>query len=275
VLDEQLGYWRERLGGELPVLRLPVDHERAPGGGSRLRGYDFKLEEELSGKLRKLSEGREVTLFMMLLAGFKALLYRLSGQSDLIVGTPIAGRSQIETEGLIGFFLNTLALRTDLSGNPTFSELLSRVREVALGAQAHQDAPYEKLIEVLQPERSLSRTPLFQVWFVLQNAPMGALQLPGLKISTFEPRTGTAQFDLVLSMSETGRQISGSLEYNADLFDAETISDLVRHLKSLFRAVTADPGTRLLEIALDDDTAEGSVGYDAPQLEDAASQFIF
>ena len=154
---------------------------------------------------------------MTLLAAFQALLYRYTGQDDIVVGSPIANRNRTEIEGLIGFFVNTLVLRTDFSGNPTFKELLARVREMALGAYAHQDLPFEKLVEELQPERSLSHSPLFQVMFVLQNAPSTALTFEGLSVSPVRIEAETAKFDLTLSMSETEEGFRGSLEYSTDL----------------------------------------------------------
>ena len=161
---------------------------------------------------------------MTLLAAFKALLYRYTGQADMVVGAPVAGRNFVETEQLIGFFINTLVLRTDLSGNPSFRELVGRVREVALGAYLHQDVPFEKLVEELQPERHTSHSPLYQVMFELQNAPLGGLELPEVSLASMAADNATAKFDLTLNLQEAGEVIAGSLGYNTDLFEAETIS---------------------------------------------------
>ncbi|KKK44340.1 hypothetical protein LCGC14_3167270, partial [marine sediment metagenome] len=180
VLETQLDYWKEQLVGGLPVLQLPTDRPRPAVQTFRGEKQSLLLPKELCETLKALSRREGVTLFMTLLAAFKTLLYRYTGQEDMVVGSPIAGRTRVEFEGLIGFFVNTLVLRTSLSGNPSFRELLGRVSDVTQGAYAHQDLPFEKLVEVLQPERSLSYSPLFQVMFVLMNAPQEALDLPGL-----------------------------------------------------------------------------------------------
>src|SRR3989442_815712 len=169
---------------------------------------------------------------MALLAAFQVLLMRYSGQEALVVGTPIANRNRAEIEGLIGFFVNTLALRTDMSGDPSFRELLGRVREVALGAYEHQDLPFERLVEDLQPERSLSHHPLFQVMLILQNTTMPALELAGLTLRGFEFNTGTSKFDLMLTMMDSGERLAGSFGYNSDLFDAATIERMVGTFKA-------------------------------------------
>ena len=174
--------------------------------------------------LQDLSRRHGVTLFMTLLAAFQLLLHRYTDQDDIVVGALIANRNRVETEGLIGFFVNTLVLRTDLSGNPSFRELLDRVREVALGAYSHQDLPFEKLLEALQPPRDLSRTPLFQVLFVLQNTPRQPPELLGLSVDPLEIAPETANFDVCLNLSETPEGLRGWLEYSTDLFDAATIA---------------------------------------------------
>jgi hypothetical protein len=199
VLEQQLAYWRQQLE-ELPVLQLPTDKPRPSVQSQHGRAINFSLPAALTAELKRLSTAEGVTLYMTLVAAFKILLWRYSGQSDVVVGTPIAGRNQLATEGLIGLFVNTLVLRTNLSGNPTFSELLGRVREVTLSAYAHQDLPFEKLVEELQPERDMSRSPLFQVMFVLQNASAETLQLPGLEASEVGGGDETAKFDLTLDL---------------------------------------------------------------------------
>jgi non-ribosomal peptide synthetase component F len=186
---------------------------------------------------------------MTLLAVFKALLYCYTGQDDLVVGTDIANRNQRETEGLIGFFVNQLVLRTDLSGNPTFWELLRRVRAVVLGAYDHQALPFDKLVEALNPQRDMSRTPLFQVKFVLQNAPTAALELSGLSLSPLAVDNRTAKFDLLLNMCDTKQGLDASLAYSTDLFNAATMARMLEHFEILVRSVVTQPDTRLNTLA--------------------------
>ena len=188
---------------------------------------------------------------MTLLAAFKALLHRWSKQEDILVGSPIAGRNRIETEGCIGFFVNTLVLRTDLSGNPTFRELLARVRDVAFGAFAHQDLPFEKLVEELHPERIASPVPLIQVMFVLQNAPTQELNLPQLSLDMMEVQHETAKFDLTLFIEKRGEEFVGKLEYNVDLFDVSTITRMWGHLKNLLQGITSNSDQRLSDFFID------------------------
>ena len=183
--------------------------------------------------LKELSRREGVTLFMTLLAAFQTQLHRYSGQEDIAVGSPIANRSREELEGLIGFFVNTLVMRTKLDGDPSFRELLGRVREVALEAYAHQDVPFEKLVEELKPERDPSRNPLFQVMMVLQNAADPALKLPGLTIERSSGETGTAMFDLTLELEERAEGIAGSFEYSTDLFDDATIERMIGHFAEI------------------------------------------
>jgi non-ribosomal peptide synthetase component F len=210
----------------------------------------FKLSKELTQQLEGLSRREGVTLYMTLLAALQTLLARYSGQKDISTGTPVANRRHGELESLIGFFANTLVLRTDLSGNPTFRELLQRVRDTALGAYAHQDVPFEMLVEVLQPERSLSYTPLFQVLFVLQNAPQERLELPGLTLALLEIDSGTAKFDLTFSLEESEDGLAGVCEYSTDLFDETTIRRLLQHFEILLEGVVNNPGEHLLQLPL-------------------------
>ncbi|MBC6431623.1 amino acid adenylation domain-containing protein, partial [Nostoc sp. HG1] len=249
-LQTQLDYWEQQLGGELPVLALPSDRPRPTVQSFAGDEYAVTLPKELTQELKNLSQKTGVTLFMTLLAAFQTLLYRYSGQEDILVGSPIANRNQSELESLIGFFVNTLVLRTDLSGNPTFQELLGRVREVTLGAYAHQDIPFEKLVEELQPERDLSYAPLFQVMFVLQNAPMQKLELPSLSLETLEVKRGTTNFDLTLSLEELEEGLRFNLEYNTDLFDAETITRLLENFQTLLRGIVSNPQQHLLNLPL-------------------------
>ena len=204
VLAAQLAYWRAELGDAPTVIDLPIDKPRPPVQTYDGAHHPLQLSAEVSTQLRELSRRHGSTLFMTLLAAFDLLLCRYAGQEQVLVGTPIANRNRSETEGLIGFFVNTLVLRGDVRGNPSFSELLRRVREVALGAYAHQDLPFEKLVEELQPERDMSRSPLFQVMFVLQNAPGEALELEGLSLSEVESAGETAKFELTLALQEQG-----------------------------------------------------------------------
>jgi non-ribosomal peptide synthetase component F len=186
-----------------------------------------------------------MTLFMTLLAAFKALLYRYSTQDDIVVGSPIANRNRSEIEELIGFFANTLVLRTNLSGNPSFRDVLKRVREVTLGAYAHQDLPFEKLVAQLQPERHLGQTPLYQVWFVLQNAPMPVVELPSLTLSLLEVETGAVRHDLKLDLTETPEGIQGFFEYKTDLFEASTIARMTQLYETLLDRVIKQPDIEL------------------------------
>ncbi|MBW4434414.1 MAG: amino acid adenylation domain-containing protein [Pelatocladus maniniholoensis HA4357-MV3] len=250
VLKTQISYWLQQLKNAPKVLELPTDHPRPAIQTFRGATYSFELSDKLSFALNKLSQQQGSTLFMTLLAVFQTLLWRYTGSEDIAIGSPIANRNRAEIEGLIGFFVNTLVLRTKLAGNPTFSELLKRVREVALGAYAHQDLPFELLVEELQPERDLSHTPLFQVMFVLQNAPMSALELPGLTVSLLEDKSNTAKFDLSLYMTHTTEGLLGTLEYNTDLFEESSIQRMVRHLQTLLEAIVANPQQRLSELPL-------------------------
>ncbi|MCI0656561.1 MAG: amino acid adenylation domain-containing protein [Acidobacteria bacterium] len=250
ALEKQMSYWRGQLGSGPPALDLPTDRPRPEVMSHRGAQQTFELDEELTAGLKRLSREEGVTLFMTLLAAFQTLLCRYSGQEDVAVGVPIANRNRAETEPLIGFFVNTLVLRTDLSGNPTFRELLRRVRETALGAYAHQDLPFEKLVEELQPERRLSHSPLFQVMFVLQRDNQEAPSLSGLTLKPEQAESGTAKFDLTLSMEEVGNRLVGALEYNTNLFDAETISGVANHYTTLLNEVVINLEERVLQLRL-------------------------
>jgi amino acid adenylation domain-containing protein len=254
ALQAQMSYWRKQLEGAPSVLELPLDQPRPTVGTFRGASYSFEISKEVSLALNQLSQQAGSTLFMTLLAAFNILLGRYTGNEDIVVGTPIANRNRAEIEGLIGFFVNTLVMRTNLSGNPSFLELLERVREVTLGAYTHQDFPFEQLVEALQPQRSLSHTPLFQVMFVLQNAPMLQIELPGLTLSPLESDSGTAKFDLTLILSEmmprTESGLRGKFEYNTDLFDASTITRMVEHFCTLLSGIAAAPERRISELPL-------------------------
>ena len=250
VMERQLAYWRERLAGAPPVLELPTDRPRPAVRTLRGAVQGVQLPGGLTAELRTLSRREGVTMYMLMLAAFQTLLMRYTGQEDVVVGSPIANRNRAEVEPLIGFFVNTLAMRTDLSGDPTFAELLGRVKDVALGAYAHQDVPFEKLVEELQPERDMSHAPIFQVVFALQNAPGGELELPGLELEYLPTDIGAIRFDLTLLMHEGDEGLGGVLRYNADLFDEQTIGRMVGHLGELLKGVAADPHRRLSELPL-------------------------
>ncbi len=251
VLDEQLDYWRGQLEGAPTLFELPTDRPRPQVRSLKGLFVSFVFPSGLSSKLRQLCQREGVTLFMLLLGAFQLLLSRYSGQTDVVVGTPIAGRNRQEVEGLIGFFVNTLILRTDLSGEPSFRELLRRVREICLGAYAHPELPLEKLVEELQPERSLSHSPLFQVMFALQNTPDSEVQqMPGLEVSPVEPEVTTAAFDLTLNIEEVAENIYGRLRYNTDLFDAETIRRMVEHYLLVLEAAVDNLDQSILEVPL-------------------------
>ena len=250
VLEGQVAYWKEQLGGELAQLQLPTDRSRPAVQTHRGARHGFDLPKGLAEKINSLSRQQGVTLFMTLLAAFKVLLYRYTGQTDFAVGSPIANRTRSELEGLIGFFVNTLVLRTDISGDPGFVEFLGRVRETTLGAYDHQEVPFEKLVEVLNPARDMSYSPLFQVMFVLQNMPRSSAELPGVRLSPVAVDTGASMFDLTLYMWEEDKGLSGSVEYNTDLFDARSIEQMVEHFETLLKGVVADPARRISELEL-------------------------
>jgi Condensation domain len=245
VLDKQLSYWKQQLEGATKVLELPTDRARPAVQSFRGAHHRFSLTPELSEKLRELSRNEDVTLSMTLLAAWQTLLYHYTHQEQISVGTPIANRTHVETEMLIGFFVNTLVMHSDLSGDPSFRELLGRVREVCLGAYAHQDIPFEKLVEELQPERSLSHTPLIQVWLAFQNAPESKLELTGLSLSLLETESSVAKFDLGLNMTDTPQGLAGTLEYKTDLFNAGTTSRILRQFETLLRHIVEQPDEKL------------------------------
>lgn len=250
VLKNQLAYWKQKLAALPPALELPTDRSRPAKQSFRGSYQVFQVNCDLTQKLKALAQRSGATLFMLLLTAFKILLYRYTQQTDIVVGSAIANRNRLEIEGLIGFFVNTLVLRTDLLGNPSFLELLNRVRQVALEAYAHQDLPLEKLVEELQPERNLSHSPLFQVMFVLQNAPSVNLELSGLTLNYLPSETQTAKFDLTLSMTETEQGLRGSLEYNTDLFNADTITRIAGNFQTLLESIVANPTQLLSDLPL-------------------------
>ncbi len=249
-LDRQLSYWKKQLEGAPAVLNLPTDRPRPAVQSHRGARQSITLSKELSEKLKGLSRTQGVTLFMTLLAAFQTLLYRYTGQEDIVVGSPIANRTRTEIEGLIGFFVNTLVLRSNFSSNPTFKELLAQVRETALGAYAHQDLPFEKLVEELKPERTPSHSPLFQVMFVLQNAPSTELKFEGLSVSPVRVGEETAKFDLTFSVNQAAEGLRFSLHYDTDLFDASTIERMIGHFRTLLEGIVANPEQRISDLPM-------------------------
>jgi amino acid adenylation domain-containing protein len=250
ILDSQLHYWKQQLDHSPALLELPTDRSRSNMHSFRASHKLLKLTTELTHALKGLSRREGVTLFMTLLAAFKTVLFRYARQEDIVVGVPVANRSRPETEKLIGFFVNNLVLRTNFSGNPTFQALLAKVREVALGAYAHQDLPFEKLVEELQPERNLSHTPLFQVMFGFQTIRKSSFSLPGLLTTPVEIDSGTAKFDLFLSLVEQDDVVQGSLTYNTDLFNDDTMTRMLDHFQTVLQVVADRPELRLSELRL-------------------------
>ncbi len=249
-LDKQLTYWKQQLRGDLPVLELPTDRPRPAVQTHRGARQMLLLPSYLAAALRALSHQEGVTLFMTLLAALKVLLHRYSGQDDILVGTPVSGRSHVETEGLLGFFVNTLVVRTELSDNPTFRELLQRVRETMLGAFAHQELPYEKLVEALQPNRDLSRAPLCQATFQLRNFALQGTTAGGLRIDPFEYDLGIVEGDLDVSVCEQDAGLLVACNYSTDLFDGATIGRILRHLQMVLEGAVSDPEQRIRALSM-------------------------
>ena len=251
VLESQLNYWKRQLGRQLSILKLPTDHPRPPIQTYEGAKLNLKLSQSLTERIEALSKHEGVSLFMTLLSTFKILLYRLTGQDDIAIGSPIANRNRKEIEEVFGFFVNTLVLRTNLSGNPTFRELLGRVRNVALGAYAHQDLPFEKLVEELQPERDLSRSPLFQVFFNMHNFERLQYKLHELKIvEDFQLTKPNSKFDLIMQVNKHNQQIRLAMVYNTDLFENDTVAFMLGHFKTLLENIVANPGRRISKFRL-------------------------
>jgi amino acid adenylation domain-containing protein len=250
VLDRQLGYWKKQLADCATTLELPVDRPRPPEQSHQGTIQPIAFPKNLLQALKSLSKEEGATLFMALLAAFKTLLYRYTGQADLLVGTPIANRNREEIEGLIGFFVNTLVLRSRLSADATFRDVLGQVRETTLGAYANQDLPFERLVEEVQPERNLSQTPLFQVMFILQNAPSAGLDLPGVRLTAQDTYMGVSKFDLSLALTETEQGVFGGVEYNTDIFEAETVRRMAANLIALTESIVANPDGRIGDLPL-------------------------
>jgi amino acid adenylation domain-containing protein len=249
TLESQLAYWIKQLENLAPLQLTP---DRARPGAHDYAGdrQTFLIPQEVTDGLRRLSRDEGVTLFMTLLAAFQTLLHRYTGQNDIAVGSPIAGRTHPEVEGLIGFFVNTLVLRAEVSGHLTFRQFLARVREVAWGAYQHQELPFEKLVAELQPDRDLGRNPLFQVIFAFQNVPRQTMALPGLEVSQVEVDSGTTKFDLALFMWEEHEGLRGRVQYSTALFDADTIERLLGHFETMLLGIVTDPDHRLSDLPL-------------------------
>ena len=250
LLEQELAYWRNQLDGSLADLNLPTDHPRPSVLSFKGNAVVFEVPEWLTEKLKNLSQSEASTVFITLLAAFQMLLARYSGQDDIAVGTPIAGRRWVETEDLIGFFVNTLVIRTRLSGDPSLREVLRRVREVTLEAQTHQDVPFEKLVEELQPQRTLSHGPLFQTMFVFLNEGQTLEEPESLAFSTLDVNYGTEKNDLTLQVSEQQNKLSGSLSYSTDLFDESTIERMTAHFQRILEAIVSDPEQLLRDVDL-------------------------
>ncbi|MES2936923.1 MAG: amino acid adenylation domain-containing protein [Pseudomonadota bacterium] len=243
-------YWQQQLEGAPALLELPTDRPRPALQGHSGSSCSFELPGELAQQLHKLAQANGATLFMVLQAAFALLLHRYSGQHDICVGTPVAGRERAELEGLIGFFVNTLVLRTRIEPQASFEQLIAQAKEAALGAYAHQELPFEQLVEHLRPQRSLSYAPLFQVMFVLQNAPHQKLELPGLSLQTVGMPATTAKFDLLCSLTEQQDGVAGTIEYNTDLFDRATVQRFAEHYEVLLRGICEQPALPVKELAV-------------------------
>ena len=255
AIQEQIQYWQNQLGGAPPLTELMTDRPRGRAPTFRGRTMSRPLSADLGSRLKQLAGARDSTLFMVLLSAFTALVHRYTGLEDIIIGTPVSGRQNMETEGLIGFFVNTLLLRSSLAGNPTFEELLQRIRSVALNAYAHQELPFEKLVESLRPERSLNHLAFTRIMFALQiRSAISALSLPWIKAENLEVDTATAKFDLTFVIQDLGGELAARVEYNSDLFDAATIERLLGHFENLLRGIAVQPAQRLSELPLLDET---------------------
>ena len=258
MLASQLDYWRQQLA-EVPLLQFPTDRPRPALQSYRGERLSIAMSEQLTDRLKALSRKQNVTMYMTLLAAFQTLIHRYTGEDDIVVGSPIANRNRYEIETLIGFFINTLVMRCDLSGDPTFAQLLPRVREVALGAYAHQDLPFEKLVEELQPERDLSRTAFFQVFFNMLQFDTGVLHLAGLEITLFPTGGAESKFDLTMYVIEEGPTIRLTVDYNADLFDSSTIGAILSYFNTLLHGIAENPNRPISSYALISNEQRGRV----------------
>ncbi|HST57879.1 MAG TPA: condensation domain-containing protein, partial [Longimicrobium sp.] len=266
VLERQLAYWTGQLAGAPALLELPTDHPRPAEQSHRGARERFQLPESLVERLTALGQREGATLFMVLLGAFQVILARYSGSEDVVIGSPIAGRTRREVEGLIGFFVNTLVLRGDLSGDPTFREILRRARETTLGAYEHQALPFEKLVAELRPERSLGFSPLFQVMFTFNDVSAGGERLPGVEVRGMDGEVQTSRFDLTLGVIAASGRVGGVLEYSTDLFQAGTVRRILDHLQRVLEQVADDADVRLshLELASADEQRRVLEAWNAP-----------
>ncbi len=276
ALDRQLAYWRERLAGAPELLELPTDHPRPAVQGHRGASVPIAFSGELLDALQALGQREGATLYMVLLGAFQLLLAKYAGTEDVVVGSPVAGRTRGETEGLIGFFANTLVLRTDLGGDPDFREVMRRVRDVTLGAYEHQEMPFEKLVAELQPERSLAHSPLFQVTFTLENADESPVEMTGLDVRPAGAALDSAKFDLSLGLVATADDLRGGLAYSTDLFERATIERMRGHFRRVLEQVAADADVRLSGIGLLDDAERRQVleAWNGPGDDIAPAPFV-
>lgn len=266
VVDAQVDYWKKQLQGRVEPLQLPIDRPRSSSQSFRGASQSWQFSAELAQSLKALGRNEGATLFMVVLAGLKALLHYYSDQQQITIGAPVAHRDRAETQPLIGLFLNTLVLCTDMSGDPTFRELLQRVREVSLGAHAHQDVPLEKLMEALQPDRNLNGQPLFQATYTLQNVASDDAVLSGLTARSLKVENETAQFDFVVNGIDSKSGLTGVFEYSTDLFDAATVVRMADNFGRILRAVVAQPEIRLSELK------QQLAGLERQEYEDACRQ---
>ena len=250
VLQSQLGYWRDKLTGMPEELELPIDHQRPAIQSIWGAKYFLKIPRKIVDALRLIGREEKASLFMVLLAAWKMLLTRYTSQTDIVVGIPVANRNRSEYERMVGFFVNSLIFRTDLSNEPTYKDVLQRVRETTLGAFGNQDFPFERLVEVLQPTRNMSRNPLFQTDFILQNAPKSAYHVTGMSFEALPVETGTAQLDMTLDLWEEEDGIEGWLEYDTDIFNRSTAGRMVRHYNLVLEGIVASPGRKLFDYSL-------------------------
>ena len=249
-LERQLNYWENQLRGAPVVLGIPTDRPRPPIKSYRGRHFTFKFSEFVTRKLRVFAQSQGVTLYVLLLTGYQLMLSRYARENDICVGTAVAGRSHAEVEGLIGFFVNALVMRTDVSGDPSVAQLLERVRDVVLGAFAHEAVPAELVVERLGVERNLSHAPLAQVALTLQNAPVGVVEVPGVRFEPISFETCTAQYDLMVLMEEVNNELIGTVEYSTDLFDESTVAQMMGHMENLLRGMVIDPERRLSDVSM-------------------------
>jgi hypothetical protein len=267
VLKPKLDYWKQKLAGTPPLLELPTDRPRPLVDSMQGDSETFQLSAEITEKLKNLSKRSGATLYMIVLAALVTLLFRYSSQEDIVIGSPIANRYPKETEPLIGLFINTLVLRINLGEDPSFLELLTRVRQVTLEAYENHNVPFEKLVKELKIKRDLSRNPLFQVWYTLQNTAVEGLELTGLQVRSLEFENPTAIFDLEFILEYMSEGIKGRLRYKTDLFEASTIVQMLKSFQTLLQSIVAEPECRLSNLRLLTDEETG--GYSISTFPDA------